>query len=320
MKILYGIQGNGNGHITRSQKIINRLKKRGFDVDILISGESHELDIIYDVKYRFKGFKFNYNDDGGVNRLKTFFKNDFSQFLKDTRIKLKQYDHVISDFEPITAWAGKWQNKYTNGIANQYSFLSKNTPRPDNIKLIDEFVLKHFAPVNNPIGIHYQEYDQFINIPIIRDDILKISLNDYGHYVIYLPNIKTTNLIKRLKNKKICFHIFSNEVKKQIKIDNCKIFPTDKNIFLNSFTSSHGIITSGGFQTTSEAIYCGKKLLVIPTIGQYEQISNAAALKNLNIEIGEDINSIDRFLLSDKIIKIKWLDPTEKIIDTLLPN
>jgi len=144
-----------------------------------------------------------------------------------------------------------------------------------------------------------------------------MSLSDYGHYTVYLPNINLNHLIKRLNNKKNNFQIFSNEVNKIYKINNCKIYPTNKEHFLNSFITSHGVITSGGFQTTSEAIYCGKKLLVIPTIGQYEQECNAEALKRIGVQIG-NIDSIDGFLLSNEIVKIKWEDPTEKIIDKIL--
>ena len=40
MKILYGIQCNGNGHITRSLKVISKLKRLGHEVDILLSGKN----------------------------------------------------------------------------------------------------------------------------------------------------------------------------------------------------------------------------------------------------------------------------------------
>ncbi len=41
MKILYGIQCTGNGHLTRSLKVISRLKKLGHNVDILLSGKDY---------------------------------------------------------------------------------------------------------------------------------------------------------------------------------------------------------------------------------------------------------------------------------------
>ena len=35
MKILYGVQLNGNGHLTRSIEVINKLRSRGHLVDII---------------------------------------------------------------------------------------------------------------------------------------------------------------------------------------------------------------------------------------------------------------------------------------------
>jgi hypothetical protein len=72
-----------------------------------------------------------------------------------------------------------------------------------------------------------------------------------------------------------------------------------------------------GFQTTSEAIYCGKKLLVIPIRGQYEQECNVISLKNLGVMCG-DLNSISSFLFNDLVISKKWTDPTDKIIGNIL--
>jgi uncharacterized protein (TIGR00661 family) len=38
MKILYGIQATGNGHISRSTEIIKELKKFGHEINIILSG------------------------------------------------------------------------------------------------------------------------------------------------------------------------------------------------------------------------------------------------------------------------------------------
>jgi len=38
MKILYGIQATGNGHICRSREIISRLKKAGHEIFVIFSG------------------------------------------------------------------------------------------------------------------------------------------------------------------------------------------------------------------------------------------------------------------------------------------
>ena len=57
MKILYAVQGTGNGHITRALEIIPFLQKKG-DLDILISGIQSDIELPFEVKYRFKGLSF----------------------------------------------------------------------------------------------------------------------------------------------------------------------------------------------------------------------------------------------------------------------
>ena len=45
MKILYGVQSNGNGHITRSLDVINNLKKKSHQVDVTTSGTKSTINI-----------------------------------------------------------------------------------------------------------------------------------------------------------------------------------------------------------------------------------------------------------------------------------
>ena len=42
MRILYAIQGTGNGHISRATALVPRLKERA-DVDVLISGVQSDI-------------------------------------------------------------------------------------------------------------------------------------------------------------------------------------------------------------------------------------------------------------------------------------
>ena len=42
MKVLYAIQGTGNGHLSRAEDIVPHLQKRA-EVDILVSGTQSQL-------------------------------------------------------------------------------------------------------------------------------------------------------------------------------------------------------------------------------------------------------------------------------------
>ena len=101
MKILYAIQGTGNGHVTRAREIIPYLKKYG-EVDILISGTQAEVDVDAEVKYRFDGFGFVFGNKGGVDFRETWKRFNLKQFLKDVKnLPVRDYDLVITDFEPV---------------------------------------------------------------------------------------------------------------------------------------------------------------------------------------------------------------------------
>ena len=43
MKILYAVQGTGNGHLSRAKEIYSILNNR-VEVDVLISGTQYEID------------------------------------------------------------------------------------------------------------------------------------------------------------------------------------------------------------------------------------------------------------------------------------
>lgn len=319
MRILYGIQGTGNGHLSRSSKIINKLKKLGCDIDIVVSGTHHQIDIPHEIKYNLKGFSFTYNSDGSINKFKTFLNSDFSTFLKDIKLNCKEYDRVISDFEPVTSWASKIQSCTSFGISNQYSFLSKKLPRPNNIRFLDEFIIKNFAPCKKYFGLSYDNYDDFIYTPIIRDDVIKNTAIKKDHYVIYLPNKYVLSYLKTLTNiSKTPFSLFTNEVTKIHQYKNVKILPINKHLFLDQFLSCQGVITNSGFQTTSEAIYLNKKLLTIPIKGQYEQEVNSNLLKNFDVKVG-NLDDLSDFIQSNKkTTKYLWKDPTIDILNQIL--
>ncbi len=125
MRILYGVQGTGNGHITRARVMSQALKKQNVDVDYLFSGrhENAYFDMqCFQNKRYFRGLTFEIID-GEIKYFKTVLKNNLRQFYQDIKsCQLANYDSVICDFEPITAWAAKQQKVATVGIGHQYVF------------------------------------------------------------------------------------------------------------------------------------------------------------------------------------------------------
>lgn len=114
MKILYGVQGTGNGHIARARAMSKAFESHDVQVDFLFSGRAPEkyfsMEAFGDYQTR-RGFTF-VTEKGSVNYAKTALNNNLIHFFKEVnQLNLAPYDLIINDFEPVTAWAARQQNK-----------------------------------------------------------------------------------------------------------------------------------------------------------------------------------------------------------------
>ena len=130
MKILYAIQGTGNGHISRARDIIPVLLQMG-ELDILISGTEAEVELPYPIKFRFKGLSFVFGKKGGIDLMATYKKGNLKRLYTEIRsLPIENYDIVINDFEPVSAWACKLKQKECIGLSHQAAVVNKNAPKP----------------------------------------------------------------------------------------------------------------------------------------------------------------------------------------------
>ncbi len=291
MKILYSIQATGNGHVSRAAEIAPYLEKYG-EVDYLLSGTNCSLRPDFKVTYRFNGLSLFYNNIGGISINKIWHNNSFVSVAKNAyNLPVEKYDLIINDFDFITALSCKIKKVKSVHFGHQASFQSENVPRPDKKKIAYEFLLKHFAEATHHVGLHFKPYDQSIFNPIIKQELLDIKPDDKGHITIYLPSIKPSVLLPFLEqNPNTVFHLFCNERKVKFIDKNVHFMPIDALSFSWSMLNCHGVITGGGFETPSEALFLGKKLISYPIKNHYEQHCNAAALKQLGVQVEENIN------------------------------
>jgi uncharacterized protein (TIGR00661 family) len=316
MKILYGIQLNGNGHITRSTQIINSLRSRNIEVDIITSGENSQIEIPFEINHHFKGISIYYNKKGKVDWIKSFRKVDFSSFLNDIIYDSSSYDLVISDFEPISSWSANINNIKSIGLGNQYSFLSDNLPRPEKKDKIAESFIKRFAKCRYNIGLGYEKYDDFIFKPIIDEKLLDKNIVNEDFYLLYLPSIPLKSIMEHIsKFRDYRWKIYSPQISNNDKIGKIELNVLDRNKFQEDLIRCNGVVTASGFSTTSEALILNKKLWSIPIKGQYEQMCNAVALKKMGI-FTKDFNrqSINEWIGEYDSINYQWENPIEDII------
>lgn len=320
MKVLYAIQGTGNGHISRAQALVPELQKH-CKLDILISGTQSEVKLPHPIKYQMKGFSFLYNRKGGIHYAKSGAHNFSLRLLKEIwDCPVKGYDLIINDFEPVSAWAAKLRGTRLVAVGHQASFASPNTPRPPKKDPLGEAVLRHYAPAEKSIGLHFDAYDDFILPPIIRPAVRQLRPTDRGFYLVYLPAIHDERLIPHLqKLYDVDFMVFSRYTSHNYQEANIRVRPIDSRGFAQALASCTGLLTGAGFETPAEAMFLGKKLFVIPIKGQYEQHCNAAALHKLGIpgisRITKDLHvHLRNWIDSTKPYRKDYPDFTEKLI------
>ena len=281
MKIFYGVQGTGNGHITRARVMAKELFAAGIDVTFQFTGRPadkyFDMDIFNDYQTR-DGLTFNTNK-GQVSYLKTALDLMPVSFFRDIRsLDFSGYDLVITDFEPITAWAARQQKKPALGIGHQYAF-NFDIPRAGS-DFVANRVMKYFAPAERSVGLHWHHFGQPILPPIIETpesprSIIKEKI------IVYLPFEDQNEVVKLLSPyDKFQFHIYCPEVVES-NYSHIICNPLSREGFQKDLYDCAGIISNAGFELASEALQLGKKILAKPLRSQMEQISNAAALKEL---------------------------------------
>jgi uncharacterized protein (TIGR00661 family) len=302
MKILYGIQLNGNGHITRSLELINQLKVKGYEVDVIASGGNYSIELPDYIK-KFKGLSMYFNKSGKINKLKTTLSLNLFKLIKDINYDCSGYDLVISDFEPISAYSAKKYKVRSIGISNQVSITKSS--------FLESLFIKYFAPCDYYIPLDYTNGYQ----PIISEKFLNGKVSDEDFYLVYLAAYSLEHIKNELKYSDKKFKVYSSDVIIDYVYNNIEFKKSNKDSFQSDLLRCSGVITASGFSTTSEALVLGKRLWSIPIKGQFEQIDNATKLNKLGIYT-DDLTSenLENWLNNYTKIDYEWINPIESIV------
>ncbi|KKO46578.1 hypothetical protein WG68_04565 [Arsukibacterium ikkense] len=284
MRILYGVQATGNGHITRARALLPALQQQDIEVDFLFSGRPQQQ--LFDMElfgdYRWaNGFTFS-TANGKVQRLATLSQLRPWQFYRDVRqLDLSGYDLVLTDFEPVSAWAAKRQRILTVGLARQYALRYPLAGKQSAAWL--KTAVSCFAPAQHMLGVHWQPDFPGLLPPLLPS---ATAPGDNGHHsipqvpfiLVYLPFEQTSVVLNWLKQ---CpswqFKLYSNVSEMRLE-QNVTLLPLSRSAFPLDLQHCSGVICNSGFGLCSEALIAGKKLLIKPLAGQIEQTYNSHTL------------------------------------------
>lgn len=290
MRLLYGVQATGNGHISRARALQHALAPFGTQIDFLFSGRS--ADKLFDMQqfghfqWR-KGLSF-VSHAGAVNHWQTLMQADTRQLWQDiTQLETRRYDLVITDFEPITAWAARRQGTPLLALGHQYAMTA---PTPlSGMDLLQRTILRCFAPARICLGLHWhhfghQQQQGRLVLPPIIDFAGQDRTDDAnGPILVYLPFENSADVLRWLSPlREFRFKIYGagqpahTEPHLQFCLPSVQQFKQD-------LIKASAVISNAGFELISEALQLHKTILVKPLAGQPEQASNALALQQLHL-------------------------------------
>lgn len=200
MRILYGVQATGNGHITRARTMAPELRRAGVEVDWLFTGRDPAR--LFGMEC-FPGFRTLpgvtlKTDHGHLRYGKTLLRNPLARLWRDIRqLDLRGYDLVITDFEPVSAWAARRQGVPAVGVGHQYAFRYPVPMAGDNLG--NRLVLQYFTPVVQALGVHWHHYDSPVLPPLIEPPPDEPTPGDPQRILVYMPFEDTSEVLAWLQ-------------------------------------------------------------------------------------------------------------------------
>lgn len=323
MRILYGVQTTGNGHISRSRELIRTLKQRGHDIQVVFSGNFPERacgDKIFEPAVVHNGIGFVVKQ-GKVDFVESVRRANFLQLYEDIlSFDLTSFDLVISDFEPVSARAAKLNSVPCIGISHPIAIMYDIPMPASHLTAAIRFFYKHYAPVDRAIGVHWHHFNAPIIPPLVPQTLRpKPTIPD--KVLVYLPfedQAEVADCLRPVSSHQ--FYIYHADTPYAYQVDNLAYRPESRSAFLGDLADCSGVICNAGFQLPSEALHLGKKILAKPLHNSSDQESNALILAKLNLgravsELSK--NNIVDWLQTPAQVQIHFPDVAAHLADWL---
>ena len=285
--ILYGVNGEGAGHSTRSREIILHLQRQGHSV--LAASFDRGLRNLSDIceVQEIHGFRFTYVNNQ-VRYDRTLARNLFqagkaARGIKDLArlIGERCIELVITDFEPLTCRAGRRCKLPVISIDNQHILTHFTVATPPRYRT-DATAAKMLTRLMTPYASHYLVTSFFdapsrrrnseLVPPILRQQFQDAVPSADGPILVYVTS-PAPQLIKILSSVRAEFiaYGFGREGREENILYKKPGFES----FFDDLLRAQAIIANAGFSLVTEALHLGKPYLAVPVRNQFEQIFNA---------------------------------------------
>ena len=312
MNIVYGVSGEGLGHVFEAIEIITRLRQEGHNVKVLTYGDRACRCLGAFNPTRIEGIHL-YFDARGMSLTATVLKNlrIFPYYLRNGRRLRRELvdfrpDVFVTAYEPFSMVASHILRRPLISMDNQNELLHVKAPPGTNLFA---FWLAQLATRVCTYGATFYVIKSFKKLrgagdrvrfvsPIIQDEIRRETPIVGSHVLVYLtkPN---PELIGVLKSMDETFVVYCNN---RVGEDGNISYRAQGATYVRDLATCKAIIGTTGFSLIADSIYLNKPYYGVPLRKQFEQTHNAHFLAESGL--GEYSESVSRAQLEGFLAKL----------------
>ncbi|HEV2399466.1 MAG TPA: glycosyltransferase family protein [Candidatus Sulfotelmatobacter sp.] len=287
--ILYGVNGEGAGHSTRSREVLTHLVAQGhrvyvasFDRGLQNLKDQFDVTEIYGFRFAYVNNRVRYKRTIAKNLITAPHARESVSAL-NALVDQANINLVITDFEPLTCHIGHKRRLPIISIDNQHCLTNLAvsypkqyrrdaaaaklvtklmTPRADAYLVISFFT----APIRKP--------NTFLFPPLLRQEILRATPTESDHVLVYVTS-PAPALAKLLSSVRCRFVAYGFGREGKSDEGNVTFKKPSLDDFFADLVSSRAVIANSGFSLLTEALHLGKPYLAVPVSHQFEQVFNA---------------------------------------------
>lgn len=346
MRFVFIIQGEGRGHMTQAVSLKTILESRGHTVEKVLIGSSEGRSIPRFIQEEFKGRSislpspnFVLDRKGRKVRLaKTIVRNLlklplFMSSVRKVREVLEEIrpDMVVNFYDVL---GGLTYYFYSPEIpfvcvGHQYLTLHPDFPFPRGGVFQRQLLKWHTRltaiKAHKILALSFRDMPDkadkrlVVTPPLLRKMVLDTS-PQRGNFILgYLLNKAYAEEVIAWHRKdpaeKAHFFWDNQEAQEETLMHRNLIFHRLSDTkFIDFMSKCKGVVTTAGFESVCEAMYMGKPVLMVPTLGHYEQQCNAvdaiisgAGIQATSFEIERLVDYIPKHQQSNWKFR-KWVD------------
>lgn len=295
MKVLFGVQSEGNGHIIQSLCVQDHLRSHGAWVAAVFAARKPKgLPRFFTEEFRViehEGIDIAFDAEGRVRVLRSIIGNvlNLPRLIRSLWrivriIRREKPDVVVNFYEPLVGVAAL----FVPGtpficFGHQYAMPLAMYPRLAGFRL-QKFILwvTNWATSlrARKVALSYYEFtdDSVIPCPPLLRNASRSRSDQRQEFILaYLMNEELLGslIASAIRHPELRVECFVRTTRHHETPGNLTIHGLDGPRFQERMKTCRAVICSGGFATSAEAMLQGKPLLMVPSPNHFEQYANS---------------------------------------------